>query len=769
MNRVPISLIIFMVAVFSAASWSQHAVPLSIDDALRTYSFGAISPLALSPDGKYVAYMVQDNERVSPIGEERFLRTGVPPEDLWGELWVSSVETGETKRLTSGKHSSWEPTWSPDGTSLAFLSDQGKTGQAELWIWSPVRDELKAVSNVPIRTELASPRIEWTPDSKQILITILPVALTLEEYVNRMSSPVPTAHAPAETQPGATVLLYESAVSRLGHKPALPMSNLDTYNLHDLVLIEIESGKISSLVRNERVDRYGLSSDGTRVVYAIPTGFEKPGSWRRVYDIVTIDIATLKRRLVASDVVLLSDFSWSPDSTHFAYVALGGDKASYDCVSVAVSDGTARSIRMPQGGVSYRASELMWNANGDSLFLSLRGALWRISLATGTAAEVGRVPHRRIMATLSYRPGLLWTGDGGRSTVVLTHDDEGKQDGFYQMDLISGDSSQLLERGECYTCKWPVAGVAPYLTAVSSDGQYIAYIAEDAQHPPQLWVSDASFSAARQLTHLNPQFDRYSMGKAELIDWLSDDGKPLRGALLLPAGYRAGKRYPLVVWVHPAQQSNHFDKFGMGEFPGPLNMQLFATRGYAVFLPDIPEPDATGSLPKAVLPGVSKVVSLGIADPERIGVIGHSAGGFSVLELLTETTRFKAGVSLSGSADYLAIYSHMQRDGSDYQYGAVERILGGQPWQNPLKYVQNSPVYYLDQIKAPLLIAHGSEDSAVSSFLADEEFVGLRRLGKRVEYAKYEGENHVPREWSYANQYDLATRVLRWFATYLGN
>jgi dipeptidyl aminopeptidase/acylaminoacyl peptidase len=86
-----------------------------------------------------------------------------------------------------------------------------------------------------------------------------------------------------------------------------------------------------------------------------------------------------------------------------------------------------------------------------------------------------------------------------------------------------------------------------------------------------------------------------------------------------------------------------------------------------------------------------------------------------------------------------------------------------------VKFIQNSPVYYLDQIEAQVLIAHGSEDNAVASFLGDEVFVGLRRLGKRAEYAKYEGEGHVPRHWSYANQYDLASRVLRWLETYLKN
>jgi dipeptidyl aminopeptidase/acylaminoacyl peptidase len=617
------------------------------------------------------------------------------------------------------------------------------------------------------------PRIEWTHDSKKILISVIPSTLSLREYVRTVSSPLGSTDASDDRQPGSTVLLYESATNVSSNKttPGPVMSNLDVYNLHDLALVEIKSRKSIPIVRNQRVDRYCLSNDDSWVVYAIPKGFEKPGSWRRVYDIVTVEVATLKRRVVVSDVLLLSEFSWSPDSTRFAYVALGRDGASYACELVVVSEGLRRGIGELQDAVSFSAPELMWDANGESLFFTDRGGLWRISVATGRVVEVARIPRRRITATIALSPGLLWTTDGGKSTVVLARDDEGKQDGFYKIDLATGDTSKLLERGQCYTCKWPVPGVGPYLTAVSGDGRYIAYIAEDAQHPPQLWVSNASFTTARQVTHFNAQFDGYKMGAVQLVDWLSEDGNRLQGVLLLPATYRSGERYPLLVWVYPALQSNYVDQFGLGEYPGPFNMQLFATHGYAVFLPDIPQQAGSplASLAKAVLPGVSKIVSLGIADPEHIGVMGHSAGGFAALGLLVETSRFKAGVAVSGFADYTASYGQMRRDGSGHQYGSVESALGVQPWRNPVKFIQNSPVYYLDQIEAPVLIAHGSEDNAVASFLGDEVFVGLRRLGKRAEYAKYEGEGHVPRHWSYANQYDLASRVLRWLETYLKN
>ena len=146
----------------------------------------------------------------------------------------------------------------------------------------------------------------------------------------------------------------------------------------------------------------------------------------------------------------------------------------------------------------------------------------------------------------------------------------------------------------------------------------------------------------RQLTALNPQFENYEMGTTRLVQWMSDDGQQLKGTLLLPTQYRASTRYPLIVAVYGgASGANYLDRFGL-EASGPLNMQLLATRGYAVLVPDAPQNLGTPmfDLAKTILPGINEVIRLGIADPDRLGVIGHSYGGYSVLSLLVQTKRF---------------------------------------------------------------------------------------------------------------------------------
>jgi dipeptidyl aminopeptidase/acylaminoacyl peptidase len=93
--------------------------------------------------------------------------------------------------------------------------------------------------------------------------------------------------------------------------------------------------------------------------------------------------------------------------------------------------------------------------------------------------------------------------------------------------------------------------------------------------------------------------------------------------------------------------------------------------------------------------------------------------------------------------------------------------MGGTPWEYRNRYIENSPFYYLDHVETPLLLIHGSEDPAVPSILSDQTFVGLRRLGKEVEYARYEGEGHNESGWGYANQLDYINRVIAWFDDHL--
>ena len=260
----------------------------------------------------------------------------------------------------------------------------------------------------------------------------------------------------------------------------------------------------------------------------------------------------------------------------------------------------------------------------------------------------------------------------------------------------------------------------------------------------------------------------YTMGSSRLIEWATLDGQQLHGALLLPPSYTPGQQYPLIVKVYGgALNSNTINQFGLADAYVD-NLQLLASRGYAVLYPDSPARPETPiqDFAKTVLPAVDKVIALGIADPERLGVMGHSYGGYSVLGLIVQTTRFKAAVVSAGPGSMISLYGEMNRNGSSYGIPIAE-ALGGTPWKFRDRYIENSPLFYLDKVQTPLLLVHSTQDTEVSQFLTDEVFVGLRSLGKDVVYAVYEGESHWQGTWGYANQVDYANRVIEWFDTHL--
>jgi dipeptidyl aminopeptidase/acylaminoacyl peptidase len=281
---------------------------------------------------------------------------------------------------------------------------------------------------------------------------------------------------------------------------------------------------------------------------------------------------------------------------------------------------------------------------------------------------------------------------------------------------------------------------------------------------------DRELRNPRRITRLNPELEETTMGSGRLIRWTTPDGRPLQGALLLPAGYQAGRRYPLVVKVYGGEMaSEELNVFGLAGFAVD-NLQLLATRGYAVLLPDAPLRDEslTEDLLAAVMSGVARTVELGIADPDRLGIMGHSFGGYGTLLILTRTGRFKAAVASASISDLISNYVRMDRDGDTFGIIWSEKgqgRMGGPPWPDPRRYLENSPILQLDRITTPLLLVHGSLDNVAQ---AEAAFVGLRRLGKEVVLARYEGEGHWQGTWGRPNVSDYWRRTIDWFDNHIG-
>ena len=172
-----------------------------------------------------------------------------------------------------------------------------------------------------------------------------------------------------------------------------------------------------------------------------------------------------------------------------------------------------------------------------------------------------------------------------------------------------------------------------------------------------LFLNETDLSTGRtaRLLSLNTGLASLALGRTTFFDYSTTDGKPEKGAAILPPDYRPGSRYPTLVWVYDGYSvAGHGDYFLDPQMAGVYNLQLYAAKGYVVLLPSMPLPwnperkDVYAAVTNGVLPAIDKLSAMGIADTERVGVFGQSYGGYSVYALLTQTARFNAGVAMAG-------------------------------------------------------------------------------------------------------------------------
>jgi dipeptidyl aminopeptidase/acylaminoacyl peptidase len=745
-----IALLALAPAALSAfAAPESRLEPLPVEAALSEKSLGLYSAPRLSPDGRRVAYAVCDPRRVPRESDPRYQahsRTGVTAFGVGCDVWTADTASGEPKDITGAKGSSWSPRWSPDSSRLAFYSD--RDGLARLWIWSAATGDLRRVSEAIVRPWGAS-ALEWTPDGRALVLPVVPEGMTLEQMANLGRA----APEPAPKAGGATVTVFEHRPSAKGRESEAPAPWSVELLRSDLALVDANTGAVRRLVPNEKTSGYWLSPDGSRVAYMVHRGFEAAQSQQQLFELSVVPLAGGGATKLAEKIP--QNFgvgaAWSPDGKAIAYLTETGD-----CFLVPAAGGAPRPVTSKEHPpfAENDSAVPFFDPRGQSLFFLAGQAVWRVGRSDGSATEFAKVAGREMLVLLpGRRPGTL---------VAVTRNDETKEEGLVEVDLATGAVARLREA--------PVSFGRDPAFRISAGGGGIVFAEQDAARPEDLWFLGPGAAPPRRLTRINPDFDDFAMGRARLIEWLSADGVRCRGALLLPAGYSESQRYPLVVFVYGgARLSNGIHSFGVRAGWGTDdNFQMLATRGYAVLLPDAPSDrkDQMRDLPKTVLPGVNRVIDLGIADPERLGIMGHSNGGYSTLALITQTTRFKAAVMRAGMGNFLSFYGELGRDGTHYGVGVAESAMGmGTPWDSRSRYLENSPVLYLDRVQTPLLIVHGTEDDAVAVFLAEEVFVDLRRLGKEVVFARYEGEGHSIE--GYANQVDYVNRMLAWFDEHL--
>lgn len=285
---------------------------------------------------------------------------------------------------------------------------------------------------------------------------------------------------------------------------------------------------------------------------------------------------------------------------------------------------------------------------------------------------------------------------------------------------------------------------------------------------PDLHVGP-SLDRLTKVSDANPQQAEHQWASVELVSWMSTDGRPLQGLLYKPEGFDPAKKYPLIAYFYESLSDN-LHQYNAPSGRNVVNPIVYATKGYLVFMPDIAYTEGYPgqSALHSIVPGVHMLIARGYVDPARLGITGQSWGGYQSLYVVTQTPLFRAAAPNAPVANMTSAYGGIRWESGvarAFQYERGQSRIGGDPWRYPMRYIENSPLFFADRVRTPMLIMHNDADGAVPWQQGIEMFVALRRLNKEVYLLNYNGDGHNPRKR--ANQKDIDMRMQQFFAHHL--
>ncbi len=288
---------------------------------------------------------------------------------------------------------------------------------------------------------------------------------------------------------------------------------------------------------------------------------------------------------------------------------------------------------------------------------------------------------------------------------------------------------------------------------------------------PELFVSNLSFGNQKEVSNTNPQQSKYNWGTAELVEWMSFDRQKLQGILYKPENFDPSKKYPMIVYFYERSSDGLYSYMPPAPSASIINRIFAASNGYLVFVPDIPY--ITGypgqSCYNSVVSGTYALLDrFKFIDKDKLALDGQSWGGYQIAYLVTQTDLFACAYAGAAVSDMISAYGGI-RWGTGmsrmFQYEKTQSRIGGTLWENPLQFIENSPIFWVPKINTPLLLMHNDADGAVPWYQGIEFITALRRLDKPAWLLSYNDEDHnlVRRP----NRKDISIRKMQFFDHYL--
>jgi dipeptidyl aminopeptidase/acylaminoacyl peptidase len=461
-----------------------------------------------------------------------------------------------------------------------------------------------------------------------------------------------------------------------------------------------------------------------------------------------------------------AQIAWSPDGKDIAF---SSDRERQrhqrqfrsDVWVVAATGGRARKLTRSRGAASFPAFSpdgrfvaFVGHENGEAAS-SMHSHLMVVPAAGGAAPRSLSASLDRTATTTPGTQSFAWL-PGGRGVVFLVQD-RGTQ-ALYRAGLQNGSVSRVLD-GDRQILQ----------LSLTPDGERIAFVAAWSSTPPELYATSlAGRARERNLSHANDQLLRAAdVGATKRLTYRAPDGVEIEAFVLYPPGYRAGKRYPLTLYIHGGPHGQH-PLWGFSMRP-----QALAGAGHVVLMPN---PRGSSGYGEAfmqacvrdwggkdyedLMAAVDVLVKRGVADPDRLYVTGYSYGGFMTTWTVGHTGRFRAAIVGAPVSD------HVSMVGTTDIPLFTNFELGGTLHTNIEEWWNRSPVKYLPNVTTPVLIEHHEGDLRCPVGQAEEIFQHLKLLGKEAEFVRYPGGFHILEYHAPSQDVDYMGRSIAWFASH---
>ncbi len=669
-------------------------------------------------------------------------------------VFLRTMGTGAIKTVATGRGNYRDLAFDRTQQQLLFTTDRDEFGK-------PDARSVLYVGSVKTGTATAAVTSAQLPAGMRIASSSGAAFSRSGTSVQFNLAPPPEDTIPADSLVGkATFDLwhYKDPTLQPTQKLQLGRDRNRTYD----AIYHLATKKVVQLT-TDSMPSVSLSDDGkigvasTSVPYNIERMWGDGGS-----DVYLIDAVAGTRKLIKEKIS--GQAQLSVDGKYIVYF---DDKRWY---SYSVVTGKSVDLSAAVAGVNFEQETWStpndpgpwgiagWTRGDKSVLIYDRFDIWELDPA-GIKPAVAVTDSAGRKANMTFRIVELERDDEraidpAQPLFLRAFSETTKGSGFYRDKLGATQTPEQIVFGDInYGAPQKARNAETYLLTKST---FIDF--------PNLWVGP-SLTALTKVSDANPWQGEYNWGTAELVSWLSADGKPLQGILYKPENFDPAKKYPMISYFYEDLSD------GLHNYIAPtgrnvINPTHYVSNGYLVFEPDIyyeigyPGPSAV----KSIVPGVQALLARGYVDPKGLGLQGQSWGGYQATYIITQSSLFSAAMAGAPVANMTSAYggirwgSGIARSG---QYENGQSRIGKSIWDAPSLYMENSPLFWLPRVTTPLFVMHNDMDDAVPWYQGIELFVGMRRLGKEVYMIDYNNDVHNPA--SRANQKDIAMRMQQFF------